>query len=304
MTKNKNLNAAAKAKQDEFYTRLEDIENELKHYENFFAGKVVLCNCDDPHKSEFVNYFRKNFAELGLKKLIATYLAPQGKSSLKLEVDECKENFTKLDGDGDFRSEECIKALKQADVVVTNPPFSLFREYVKQLAEYDKKFLIIGNMNAITYKEIFRLIKDNKLWLGYGFKRDPQFKVPDDYEERTTRFWIDAGGQKWRSFGNMCWFTNLDVRKRHENILLVKKYSPEKYPRYDDFDAIEVSRTADIPQDYFGVMGVPITFLNKYNPAQFEIVGKIDTGKTDEYNLANPIINGKMKFKRIAIRRR
>ncbi|MBR2773666.1 MAG: modification methylase, partial [Selenomonadaceae bacterium] len=227
-------------------------------------------------------------------------------ADVKLLLENNRNVVTYLEGNGDFRSPECVEALKEADIVVTNPPFSLFREYVAQLVDYDKKFLIIGPINAITYKEIFPLIKENKLWLGYGFNGDPQFRTPDNYEERTTRFWIDEHGQKWRSFGNMHWFTNIDISKRHENITLFKRYAeePELFPRYDNYDAIEVSKTAFIPVDYFGVMGVPITFLDKYNPAQFEIVGKIDTGKIDEYNIANPVINGKMKFKRLAIQRR
>ncbi len=322
MTKNKNLHMAAKAKQDEFYTQIADIERELYHYQKFFVGKVVLCNCDDPYKSDFFKYFTINFNRLKLKKLIATCYAS---SPIRFDVTEVKnfngdgatylanvkcllddnKNFvTYLEGDGDFRSPECVDALNEADIVVTNPPFSLFREYFAQLIHYDKKFLIIGNMNAITYKEIFPLIMSNKAWLGYGFKKDPHFKVPDDYEGHGSRFWIDKHGQKWRSFGNLHWFTNLDIRKRHENISLYMEYSPELYPRYDNYDAIEVSKTAEIPKDYFGVMGVPITFLDKYNPDQFEILGKIDSGKIDEYNLANPIINGRKIFKRIAIRRR
>ena len=348
MAGNKNLNSAAKAKKDEFYTQIADIENELWHYQKFFEGKTVLCNCDDPYESDFFKYFMIYFNQLGLRKVIATCYAgspivqteldffgtqnynphfDKRTQAIKLEVTEVTdlngdgaadladvklllENnrnvVTYLEGNGDFRSPECVDALKEADIVVTNPPFSLFREYVAQLIAYDKKFLIIGNMNAITYKEIFPLIKENKLWLGYGFQRDPHFRVPDDYEERATRFWIDERGQKWRSFGNMHWFTNLDVRKRHEDILLFKRYAeePELFPHYDNYDAIEVPKTAFIPVDYFGVMGVPITFLDKYNPNQFEIVGKIDTGRIDEYNLANPIINGKAIYKRIAIRRR
>ena len=349
MAGNQTLNAAAKAKQDEFYTRLVDIENELRHYTKHFAGKTVLCNCDDPYESDFFKYFAIYFNQLKLRKLIATCYAgstvvqteldfwgtpnenphfDKRKHAIKLEVSEVRdlngdgatdladvklllENnrnvVTYLEGDGDFRSPECVNALKEADIVVTNPPFSLFRQYVKQLVDFDKKFLIIGNLNAVTYKEIFPLIMQNKLWLGYGFKGgDPQFKVPDDYEERATRFWIDAAGQKWRSFGNLHWFTNLDISKRHEDLLLFKRYAdePELFPRYDNYDAIEVSKTAFIPADYDGVMGVPITFLDKHNPAQFEILGKIDTGKIDEYNLANPIIGGKSRYKRIAIRRK
>ena len=344
MAGNKNLNAAAKAKKDKFYTQLEDIENELRHYREFFAGKVVLCNCDDPFESNFFKYFAAKFNDLELKKLICTSYADSpivggeislfdsNKTAYMVEVTELKDwngdggedlddvkfaiehgiyNVTTLTGDlnycaGDFRSAELVKLLRQADVVVTNPPFSVFREFVALMIAANKKFLIVGNMNAITYKEIFPLIKDNKLWLGYGFQHDPCFRVPDNYEERATRFWIDERGQKWRSFGNMHWFTNLDVRKWHEDILLFKRYAeePELFPRYDNYDAIEVPKTAFIPVDYFGVMGVPITFLDKYNPNQFEILGKIDTGKIDEYNLANPIINGKTIYKRIAIRRR
>ena len=347
MAKNKNLNVAARAKKDEFYTQLRDIENEMYYYRPHFEGKTVLCNCDDPYESEFFKYFAIYFDVLKLKKLIATCYAgspivqtelnfwdtpnynpdfDKRKQAIRFDVTEVKDwngdgytdlrdvkwlletnknVVTYLEGDGDFRSPECIEALREADIVVTNPPFSLFREYVKQLVDFDKKFLIIGPVNAITYKEIFPLIMQNKIWLGYGFRGDPHFTVPDNYES-DTRFWTDENGQGWRSLGNLHWFTNLDIRKRHEDIILFRRYKEERklFPRYDNYDAIEVSKTADIPQDYFGVMGVPITFLDKYNPAQFEIVGKIDTGKIDEYNVANPIINGKMRYKRIAIRRR
>lgn len=179
---------------------------------------------------------------------------------------------TLLNGDGDFRSAECIELLKEADIVVTNPPFSLFREYVAQLMKYDKQFLIIGSQNNVTYKEIFPLLKDNKLWLGYK-SGDMAFTVPDSYEARETRFWIDENGQKWRSLGNICWFTNLDIQKRHEELILFRNYSPEEYPNYDNYDGIEVKKVVDIPCDYYGIMGVPITFLDKYNPDQFEIIG-------------------------------
>ncbi len=208
-----------------------------------------------------------------------------------------------LKGNGDFRSAECIELLKQADVVVTNPPFSLFREYVAQLMHYNKFFVILAPLNSITYKEIFPLIKNDKIRIGYGFRGgDPVFKVPPYYEERETRFWIDEHGQKWRSFGNMTWFTNIPLKKFEEELLLTCEYSPELYPKYDNYDAIEVSKTARIPVDYDGVMGVPITFLDKYNPKQFEILGKIDSGKIDEYNLGNPVIGGKNVYKRLAIR--
>ena len=325
MAGNKNLNSAARAKKDKFYTQMNDIAEELDHYMEFFRGKKILCNCDDPFESKFFQYFAQNFNGFALKKLVATSYADY-KTAYKIEINdrnvERVEDLqdiklalrkgivktTALEGDekccaGDFRSKECIELLKDADVVVTNPPFSLFREYVAQLVEYDKKFIIVGNMNAITYREIFPLIKDNKIWLGYGFNGNPHFKVPKDYEKKSTRFWIDERGQHWRSLGNLHWFTNVETKKRRWDLPLYETYTPEKFPRYDTCDAIEVSKTAHIPRDYFGVMGVPITFLDKYNPNQFEIVGKIDTGKIDEYNIANPIINGKLIYKRIAIRR-
>ena len=288
---NKNLNKAKEAKEDEFYTQLEDINNELRHYREHFRGKTVLCNCDDPRVSNFFTYFAYNFEFLGLKKLITTCyknqdvdLFSQNKSEqavyLVYEGDKNGDHIPNaeeigvkaLKGDGDFRSKECIELLKEADIVVTNPPFSLFREYVAQLMEYDKKFLIIGNQNAIKYKEIFPLLKANKVWLGYQFG-DMKFKVPDFYEPRETRFWIDETGQKWRSLGNICWFTNLDIKKRHEDLILYKYYTPEEYPTYANYNAIDVSKTADIPCDYDGLMGVPITFMDKYNPEQFEIIG-------------------------------
>ena len=342
MSGNKNLNAAMRAKKDKFYTQLEDIENELRHYRDFFTGKIIFCNCDDPFESNFFKYFALKFNDLELKKLICTSYAdspiaglelnlfPDGKTAYMVEVTELKDwngdgredlldvafaiehgiyKRQPLTGDlkycaGDFRSEELLKLLRQADVVVTNPPFSVFREFIALMIASNKKFLVIGNMNAITYKEIFPLIMANKLWLGYGFKGgDPCFRVPDDYES-DTRFWIDEDGKRWRSLGNLHWYTNIETPKRYWELDLWKNYTPEEYPRYDNYDAIEVSKTADIPVDYFGVMGVPITFLDKYCPNQFEILGKIDTGKIDEYNLANPIINGKMIYKRIAIRRR
>lgn len=321
MAGNKALSAANKAKQDEFYTQLVDIENELKHYKEHFRGKVVLCNCDDPYESNFFKYFAMNFSHLGLKKLICTCYAGSpviytqltfsgeeevvgtettGKKPYKIEITEVKDlngdgavdladvelllrtaegKPELLKGDGDFRSAECIELLKQADIVVTNPPFSLFREYVAQLIEYDKKFLIIGNQNAITYKEIFSLLKDNRLWIGYK-SGDMAFTVPDSYTARETRFWIDENGQKWRSMGNICWYTNLDIQKRHENLILYRNYNPEEYPTYDNYNAIEVGKVSEIPEDYDGVMGVPITFLDRYNPEQFEILG-INAGRNE-----------------------
>ena len=328
-TKSDKLRKAAQAKQDEFYTQLEDVENELRHYRQHFQDKVVLCNCDDPYESNFFKYFAMNFNYLGLKKLIATcYVsspvmgtqislfddmeydikAPRdpNKKPYKVEitqvVDEngdgafdledikhllkCKKNVCKeLKGDGDFRSPECIELLKEADIIVTNPPFSLFREYVALLVEYNKKFVIIGNQNAIAYKEIFPLLKENKMWIGYKFG-DMSFRVPHYYEPRETRYWVDETGQKWRSFGNICWFTNLDIDKRHEDLVLYRTYSSEEYPHYDNYDAIEVSRVSDIPNDYYGVMGVPITFLDKYNPEQFEILGLAHGLLSHELNIS------------------
>jgi len=320
MAKNLSLNKASIAKEDEFYTQLNYIEDEMRHYWKQVEGKAILCNCDDPYESHFFKYFAMKFSFLGLRKLIATCYAGSpiqgqqlslfdvkgltqqihGKPPYKIEITEVTDEnadgavdladvecllknkrnvLTLLKGDGDFRSPECIKLLKQADIVVTNPPFSLLREYVAQLMEFGKKFVILGNQNAVTYKEIFRLLKDNKMWLGY-YSGDMAFSVPTYYEERSTRFWIDENGQKWRSMGNICWFTNLDTIKRHESLKLYKKYTPEEYPHYDNYDAIEVSKIALIPYDWDGVMSVPITFLDKYNPEQFEILGIMDRQNT------------------------
>lgn len=294
-SKNSSLAKARDAKQDEFYTQLSDIEKELKHYKKYFKGKVVYCNCDDPRVSGFFHYFSYNFEKLGLKKLIATcyksgerdlFSSNDAEEAIMLVYTGDKDNnnvpdpseigIVKLKGDGDFRSEESIELLKQADIIVTNPPFSLFREYVAQLIEYNKKFLIVGNQNAITYKDIFQHIQDNKIWLGYN-NGDMAFKVPSHYEARETRFWVDDSGQKWRSLGNACWFTNLDFNERHEEMILYRTYDPNNYPRYVNYDAIEVGTTKDIPCDYDGEMGVPITFLYKYNPDQFQILGSSRT---------------------------
>jgi hypothetical protein len=294
--KNQSLGKARDAKQDEFYTQLTDIERELKHYKKHFKGKVIYCNCDDPRVSNFFHYFSYNFEKLGLKKLITTCYKSQNRDlfsrnndehAVYLEYSGNKNHGTgvpdperigikHLKEDGDFRSAESVELLKQADIVVTNPPFSLFREYVAQLIKYDKKFIIVGNQNAISYKEIFNLIIENAFWLG-NISGDMQFKVPDYYEARETRYWVDEDGQKWRSMGNACWFTNLDIAKRHEEIILYKKYRPEEYPTYANYDAIEVGKTSDIPIDYDGAMGVPLTFLDKHNLDQFEIIGSSRT---------------------------
>jgi hypothetical protein len=295
---NKNLNKAKEAKKDEFYTQLDDINNELKHYRDHFCGKTVLCNCDDPRVSNFFTYFALNFETLKLKRLItvcyknqnanlfsenkseqAVYLIYDGDKNGNHVPDADEIGVLPLKGDGDFRSAECIELLKQADIVVTNPPFSLFREYVAQLMEYDKKFLIIGPYNAIKYKEIFPLIKQNKLWIGFGFNGGNAYFAtphPDAYTQGVYN--SETGLVKFR---NCTWFTNLDHKKRHEDLILYKKYTPEEYPTYANYDAIDVSKTADIPEDYYGKMGVPITFMDKYNPDQFEIIGiaEGDSGK-------------------------
>lgn len=310
---NKNLNAAKTAKKDEFYTQLTDIERELQHYWPHFRDKVVLCNCDDPYESNFFKYFALRFNQLGLKKLICTCydgspvmgtelslfsLDAEGnekKTAYKVEITEVtdvngdgavdladveyliqndKNVLSCLQGNGDFRSRECIELLKEADIVVTNPPFSLFREYIAQLMGYEKKFLIIGNVNAVSYKEVFPLIKDNRLWFGPSINSgDRKFHVPDDYPLNAAGCGVDIDGRRFIRVKGVRWFTNLDHHKRHEEMDLVCRYSQDEYPTYDNYDAIDVSNTSDIPFDYEGIMGVPITFLDKYNPDQFEIVG-------------------------------
>lgn len=324
--KNELLNKAIKHKKDEFYTQLPDIERELKHYKTHFKGKVVYCNCDDPRVSNFFHYFSYNFEKLGLKKLIATCyknqnmdlfsqhdveqaicLEYQGDKNHNSVPDPKEIGIKPLKGDGDFRSKECIELLKQADIVVTNPPFSLFKEYVTQLIEYDKKLIIIGHQNAITYKDIFKLIRDNRIWLGYGFNRNCAHFINPNYVDYAA----DADHREGMiRVSGVQWFTNLDISKRHEDLILYKKYNPEEYPKYENYDAIEVSKTADIPMDYTGAMGVPITFLNKYNPEQFEIIGMAEDngrgfsgGIWDGKNV-RCIVNGQKKFKRIFIKRK
>ena len=326
---NRNLAAAKRAKNDEFYTRLQDVEKELIHYRSHFEGKTVFLNCDDPTWSAFWRHFHKLFDVYGLKKLIATHyeydenvhsyaMVYEGGDDADASVGERIE----LIGNGDFRSDECIEFLKESDIVVTNPPFSLFREYVAQLVEYDKKFLIIGNMNAVTYKEVFPLIKDDKLWIGTSIHSgDRPFYVPDDYPLNATGCGIDDMGRRYVRVKGVRWYTNLDVKQRHEELFLSSTYykkdgsvpqtSLERWPRYDNYDAIEVSKTKDIPVDYAGVMGVPITFLDKYNPEQFEIIGASDNGAvSDEYKLPwprphnEPYVNGQKRYKRLFIRAR
>ena len=319
--KNARLSKAKNAKNDEFYTQLVDIENELRHYKKHFKNKTVFCNCDDPYESNFVKYFAMNFNALGLKKLIATCYATSpvmytqlnlfgeeeessvidgGKKPYVIEITEVtdkngdgavdltdfelilKKNKPKiLKGDGDFRSEECIEFLKEADIVVTNPPFSLFREYIAQLMAYEKKFIIIGNQNAVTYKEVFPLIKENKMWFGVSIHSgDREFRVPDNYPLQAAGYRVDETGTKFIRVKGIRWFTNLDYPQRHETLILYRNYTEDEYPTYDNYNAINVNKTAEIPCDYDGAMGVPITFLDKYNPEQFEIVGASNLPET------------------------
>ena len=312
------LSKAKSAKQDEFYTQLADISNELKHYKAQLRAKTILCNCDDPYESNFFKYFALNFNTLGIKRLIATSyvkspivggqlplldiegLKPEGKEPYAIEINKVPDQKRRgttditdveyllkhdanttwtLKGDeiyngGDFRSRECVDLLKRADIVITNPPFSLFRQYVAQLVAHDKQFIIIGNVNSITYKEVFGLIKNNKLWLGESIHSgDREFRVPDHCPLQAAGFRVDENGVKYIRVKGVRWFTNMDVPQRHEQLPLYKKYSPAEYPKYDNYDAIEVGKTSEIPVDYDGMMGVPVTFLDKYNPDQFEIIG-------------------------------
>ena len=309
----RNLDRAKAAKKDEFYTQLSDIESELRHYKQHFRGKTVLCNCDDPRVSQFFRYFALQFESLGLKKLITTcyksqeidlfsrhdseraiwleYLGGLDRSRMP-DADEIGVDL--LQGDGDFRSDECIALMREADVVVTNPPFSLFREFVAQLVDHKKKFVIVGHQNAITYKEIFKLIKENKIWLGYGFEGGAGHFINKSYEDYATASDHKEGMIR---VSGVHWFTNLDTRKRHEDLVLYKKYSAGDYPKYDNYDAINVNKVNDIPADYAGAIGVPITFLNKYNPDQFEII-KFRKGDDDK----DLTVNGKSPYFRILVR--
>jgi hypothetical protein len=339
---NKNLHMARTAKTDEFYTQLVDIEKELKHYKDQFRDKVVYCNCDDPFESNFFKYFAANFNALGLKELVTTSyvkspivggqlplfevegLKPSGKEPFKIEIKEVpdidkngtinlddvkyllkhdKNTVTPLRGNGDFRNDECIELLKKADIVVTNPPFSLFREYVAQLVEYKKKFLILGDQNAVTYKEIFGYVKENKLWLGYDNGGTKWFQVPMDYDIPTESRKKIVNNVKYFSMGRILWFTNLDTTRRHENMDLYKKYTPEEFPKYDNYDVINIDKISDIPKDYNGVMGVPITFVDKYNPKQFEILGVANSARWIGYKCFT-LIQGKKIYNRILIKRK
>lgn len=362
MAGNADLHAAGKAKKDEFYTQLVDIEKEVKYYKQHFQGKVVLCNCDDPYESNFFKYFALNFNALGLKKLIATcyngspvsgneLLLDFGdtvddpkKIAYKVEITEVtdvngdgainladvkylmqndKNIISILKGNGDFRSQECIDLLKEADIVVTNPPFSLFREYLAQLIEYKKNFLIIGNVNTIVTKDTFPLVRDNIIWMGASIHSgDREFRVPDSYPLNAAGYRVDENGIKYIRVKGVRWFTNLDYPQRHEDLVLYKHYTPEEYPKYDNYEAINVDKSSDIPCDYDGVMGVPITFLDKYNPDQFEIIWQasgntyanapkeileeLKFNPTIKYGggLGAAVLNGKAVYTRIFIRRK
>ena len=314
MADNKLLSKAKDAKKDEFYTQLTDIEKEMRYYRKHFKDKTILCNCDDPFESNFFKYFVLNFNRLGLKKLIATCYAgsPIANQQLSLfdVIEDVEENTNKpykaivtkvydktgdggvdmfdvaelfksgenqlneLEGDGDYSSPECLELLKEADIVVTNPPFSKFKEYVATLMEYSKKFIIIGNLNAVTYKEIFPLLKDNKAWIGPSIHSgDRKFYVPDDYPLNAAGCGIDDEGRRFIRVKGVRWYTNLDIKQRHETLILAKRFNPDLYPVYETFDAIDVGSVSDIPCDYDGIMGVPKNFIDVYNPEQFEILG-------------------------------
>jgi hypothetical protein len=310
---------ASRAKNDEFYTQLADVEAELRHYRDQFRGKVILCNCDDPYESNFFKYFAMNFNHLGLKKLITTcytgspitgeqlsMLDVQGmpagtaeKPAYRVEITDVPDSnkdgaidladveyllkssrnvLTLLSEGGDFRSAESLALLDEADIVVTNPPFSLFREYLVGLVEHGKQFLILGSLNSITYSDVFRLVKENRLWLGYENGGEKWFRVPSSYIHTTDASKIKVQeGVRFLAMKNIAWYTNLDTTKRHETLTLYKRYSPEEYPKYSNYDAIEVSTYMDIPHDYDGAMGLPITFLLRYNPDQFEILGNSES---------------------------
>lgn len=316
MAKNENLHKAKTAKNDEFYTQLSDIEKEMVHYKDHFKGKVVYCNCDDARESNFFKFFSKNFEFLGLKKLITTgykadgngvVLIYEGDKNGNRNPDSEEITIRPLQGNGDFRSAECVEFLKEADIVVTNPPFSLFRQYIAQLMEYGKKFIVLGNMNAVKYKEVFPFIKEDKIWVGCGFNISMVYKTIYTNNLEANRKYVKSKGynpdDNYVKVPAIAWFTNLEHDKRHRPIDLYKHYSNE-YKHYDNYDAIEVSKVCEIPMDYDGVMGVPITFLDKYCPEQFEIVGEFNHGCDNEYDLAKPILDGKELYPRIAIRHR
>ena len=319
MAANANLHKAKDAKNDEFYTQLTDVSKELMHYKQHFKDKIVLCNCDDPTWSAFWKYFHLNFEALGLKKLISTHY-DKNEPTYKMEYTGGNDNDievgvkTPFDGNGDFRSQECLDVLDEADIVVTNPPFSLFREYVAVLMEHNKKFLIIGNMNALTYKEIFPLIRDNKLWYGASIHSgDRKFYVPDNYPLEAAGCGVDEDGKRYIRVKGVRWYTNMDYSARHEALKLWKTYNDSDFPKYENYDAININKYSEIPVDYNDIMGVPITILDFYCPEQFDILGiSASWDETDimkqlklsEINRHNPIINGKEIYRRIFIRKK
>lgn len=310
---NRTMIEAKRNPRDEFYTQLEDINRELNNYREQLRGMHVFMNCDDPEESNFWRYFKLNFEFLGLKKITSTHYH-ESEPTYRLDYDGEQVIKTPLGQNGDFRSPESIEILKECDIVVTNPPFSLFREYIAQLMKYDKKFIIIGNNNAITYKEVFPLIKDGKVWLGYDANKTMEFELPEEYER-----WDRVDEETGKKFGKVpaiSWYTNMDTSKRHEDIILYETYTPEKYPKYDNYDAINVDRVAEIPRDYYDVMGVPITFFTKHNPKQFKVLGSQRWSKDKELldlytgdvvpaeNDKKTTIEGKETYDRIFIKRK
>lgn len=336
---NRNLNASKAARQDEFYTQIQTVEDELRHYRPFFLGKSVFCNCDDPFESAFFRYFALNFNALGLKRLTCTCYSgsPITGTQLRLFGDEDEEQrrtpyravvtsvkdvtgdggvdiddirailesdenaVTRLAGTGDFRSDECMSLLGESDVVVTNPPFSMAESYLSTLLNSGKRFIVLGNINHALYARIFPRFVRGEFWLGYN-SGHMWFNVPDYYEPKRTDY-KEVGGQKMRRMGNICWFTNIDIEKRHEPLDLYETYSPDRFPKYDNFDAIHVSRTAQIPKDYYGNISVPITYLPYHCPEQFDLVGEVNNGCDSEYDFVRAVLNGKPQYKRIIIRR-
>ena len=311
---NTKMATAKRAKNDEFYTRYEDIEAEVMKYRKQFRGKTVYLPCDDPaeKKSEFWSFFVNNFDAFGLKKLIATHYDENGKAyKIWIDGDTTGDGYIDdadalqedLIGNGDFRSPECIDILNECDIVCTNPPFSLFREFFDVIMQANKLFLIICPQNAFKYKDIFPYIKEGKVWAGYSFNKTFDFIMSDDYVLTKTGY-IDDQGRKHGKVASTCWMTNMTVNKRTEEMILTKKYNSSDYPYFDNYNAINVGRVENIPCDYDGIMGVPISFLGKHNPDQFEIIGEANHGSDNQYDLFKPIVNGKELFPRILIRRK
>lgn len=307
MAANKNLGRARQNKNDEFYTQLTDIEKELRHYKEHFKGKRIFCNCDDPEFSNFWRYFELNFDHLGLQSLTSTHYnettATYRLDMFRDEAGNVVSSRTPLEQNGDFRSPEAIAILDASDIVVTNPPFSLFREYVALLIEKEKHFIIIGSMNAVTYKETFNLIKENKMWLG-NTSGGMTFEVPNKEEYANKSGFFKKDGRAYSKLGNISWYTNLDIAKRHEDLLTWREYNKDDYPSYDNYDIINVNKIVDIPADYDGLMGVPITYFSMYNPSQFEVVGLANSARWLGEVECYTIIDGKKIYNRVIIKRR